>query len=175
MKVIKNLIPFVILYFSFNQAFSQSIQISPYSGYTFSNKISIDGGTAKISGGHTFGGILTIALPVNYDIEIIYSRHINEVTATSRNLSEDFRSDAAYTYILGGVNRSFTIPNTGLKFYGGPKIGASILTSRDNEFSTRSNFAVGLDGGMVFLVNDFVGLRIGANVKAPIVDSGLSL
>ncbi len=175
MKLVKRsffLFTFILI---FTQAFSQSIQLSPYSGYTFSNKIDIEGGRAKISGGHTFGGILTFTLPVDYDVEILYSRHINLVTASSRRLTEDFRSDAAYHYILAGVNRTYTIPNTGLKFYGGPKLGASILSSLDNEFSNRTNFAVGLDAGMVFLINNSVGLRIGANVKAPVIDSGINL
>jgi hypothetical protein len=175
MKIIKKLITLFTFTIVLNQAFSQSIQLSPYSGYTFSNKISIDGGTAKISGGHTFGGILTVALPINYNFEILYSRHINEVTASSTMLVEDFRSDAAYNYILAGFNRIIHIPNTGLKFYGGPKFGATILSSIDDKFSTRTNFAVALDAGMVLMVNNFIGLRVGANVKAPIVNSGVNL
>lgn len=157
------------------QVFSQSIQLSPYSGFTFSNKISIDGGIAKISGGHTFGGIVTVTLPINYDFEILYSRHINEVTASSTMLLDEFRSDAAYNYILAGFNRIIRIPNTGLKVYGGPKFGASILSSIDDKFSTRTKFAVALDAGMVYMVNDIIGLRLGANVKAPIVNSGVNL
>lgn len=175
MKILKILLITTGLYLLAFQINAQSIQLTPYSGYTFSNKFSIDEGTAKIYGGHTFGGILTFTLPISYDVEILYSRHITTVTANSRRLTEPFRSDAAYNYILAGMNRNFVIPNTGLKFFGGPKFGASILTSLDDQFSNRTNFAVALDAGMVFLINDFIGLRIDANVKAPIIDAGLNL
>jgi len=97
------------------------------------------------------------------------------VSAYSSRLTEDFRSDAAYNYILIGGNRTISIPKTGLKFYGGPKIGAAILTSLDDNFSTETNFAAGLDAGLIMLLHENVGIRLGANVKAPIVGSGINL
>jgi hypothetical protein len=166
-----------VLAFSFIgiQLNAQSLQLTPYSGYTFSSSANIEGGKAKISGGHTFGGILTFSLSEYYDIEILYSRHINEVSARSRLLAEDVRSDAVYNYILGGVSRAYWVPGTGLKFHGGTKIGAAILTFNDDEYSNQTNFAVGLEVGMTYLLSDFVGLRIGANVKAPITGTGVNL
>lgn len=175
MRSCKQFIYLLAFLFTGNHLNAQSIQLTPYSGYTFSSSTNIDGGKAKISGGHTFGGIVTFSISDYYDVEILYSRHINEVSARSTFFTEDFRSEAAYNYILGGVNRVYKVPGTGLKFHGGTKIGAAILTSLQDEFSNRTNFAVGLEVGMTYLLSDFIGLRLGANVKAPITGTGVNL
>jgi hypothetical protein len=175
MRSYKQLIYLLAFLFIGNHLSAQSIQLTPYSGYTFSSSTNIDGGKAKISGGHTFGGIFTFVISDYYDVEILYSRHINEVSARSTFFTEDFRSEAAYNYILGGINRAYPLPGTGLKFHGGTKIGAAILTFNDGDYSTQTNFAVGLEVGMTYLVNDFIGLRLGANVKAPITGTGVNL
>lgn len=157
------------------QLFSQSFQITPYSGYTFNNRFYIEGGRAEISGGHTFGGIVTYSLPKNFSLEFLYSRHMTTVSAWSTILPDDVSYGAAYNYFLIGANRNVFIPNTGLKFYGGTKIGASVLSAIDNEFETKTNFAVSLGVGSVFMFTENLGLHLGANVKAPILDPKLNL
>jgi hypothetical protein len=164
-----------LLMLSFTEVFSQKIQVTPFSGYTFGNRFSIEGGRAEISGGHTWGGAVSIPLPSDFSLEFLYSRHMTTVSAASINLSESIVSDAAYNYFLAGVNRNFIIPNSGLKLYGGTKIGASVLSSLDDGFSTRTNFAVSIGAGLVYLINDFAGLHLGANVKAPVLGSGINL
>lgn len=161
--------------FSFSNISAQSVSITPYSGYTFKSSTDIDGGRASISGGHTFGGILTLALPINLDIEIQYSRHSNEVTARSIFLTDPVEADGVYNYLLAGINRTYTLPQTGLSFYGGTKFGVAFLTSPDDEFSTRTNFGVGLGVGSIFMMNEFAGIRLGVDARAPITGSGLNL
>ena len=165
----------LLFFFELPLVSGQSVELSPFSGYTFGHSFHISGGKAKIGPGHTFGGTLEIPVRENVNLGLLYSRHHSWVSAQSTELPEPFRSDAAITYVLAGLNAYEEVVPKHILFYGGVKGGLGIISSGDDQFNTKTYFSVGGLIGTKYFINNRIGLRIGMNIYLPVVNAGASL
>ncbi len=167
MKIFKTFYTLIFLQLLFaGGLFGQSISITPFGGYTFADKTDIPGGRAKLGDGFTYGGWLTFGLTETYELELMYSRQDAD---GSYSYSNYYDSDPlAVNYILIGGNRLFPVsPNVTL--FSGLKLGASIIGSKDDYFDNITKFAVNIEGGMKYFINDKIGLRLQADLGMPMV------
>ena len=152
-------------------AMAQSFEVTAFSGYTFADKFPISGGSAKINDGHTYGGILSYNHNESYAFELLYSRQETRGSAKSSYLNLDNDEAISVNYILAGSNRMIPTSVHGA-FFGGIKLGAVIFSPKLNQYSNVTKFAVGITGGYKHMLNDIIGIRLQANLYAPIIDAG---
>lgn len=156
---------------------AQSLEVTAFSGYTFQNKFPITGGEARFDDGHTYGVILTKPLGSNNALEIFYSRQDTRVDVRSIYFNESPKifQDASINYIMIGGSKIVPAADEALQGYGGLRIGAAILASSDDSYSSLTEFAAGATVGMKYFFNDFLGIRLAANLNFPITNVGGTL
>jgi len=175
LRTFRTALVIIFFFFELTVVCGQSIELTAFSGYTFGHSFDIKGGSAKIGAGHTFGGILEIPVAENLNIGLIYSRQQSLVTAQSTELPDYFRSDAAITYILAGAGRTMEAVPEKVLFYGGLKGGVGIISSRDDQFNSKTYFSVSGSLGTKYFINEKIGLRIGMNIYFPVVNAGANI
>lgn len=153
---------------------AQSVEITPFTGYTFDHSFPIFAGRARLGGGQTFGGMLGFQVNDFLEIETLYSYQNGTSTARSTAIQNDVRTSTNAHYALIGANRLFPTSSQ-MAFFTGAKIGAAILSFPEGDYRDISRFAVGLNGGVKYFVSDNVGLRVQANLMMPISNVGASL
>ncbi len=153
---------------------AQSLDLTVFSGYTFADKLPIEGGRAKIYGGHSFGTALTYYLNSHYSVELFYNRIESRVTVSSDLLGSDIDERISTNYILAGSNRILPL-NDRASILGGLKIGAVVFAPYKNDANNNTYFAAGINGGFQYLFTDKVGIKLQANAMFPITDVGASL
>lgn len=164
----------VLLIIASENLTAQSLEITPITGYTFDHSFNISGGRARLGGGQSFGGVLGIQLSKNLEVETLYSFQSGSSTAKSGLIQREVRTNTNANYILIGANKLFPASSQ-LTLFTGAKLGAAILGFPDNDFSDISRFAIGLNGGMKYFVNDNIGIRVQANLMMPISNIGANL
>lgn len=153
---------------------AQTVEITPFTGYTFNHGFPIVGGRATLGGGQTFGGMIGYQLSDFLEIETLYSYQSGTTTARSTAIQNDVRVTTNAHYALIGANRLFPTSSQ-MAFFTGMKIGAAILTFPNREYNDVNRFAVGINGGMKYFVSDKVGIRLQANLMMPISNVGANL
>jgi hypothetical protein len=151
---------------------SQSVELTPFAGYTFRSTVNITGGQARVEDGFTYGGALTIA-PSQYNaIEISYYRYSTDATAQSSYTGFEFGSTPVnVNYMFIGGQRLFPASDMVTGFTGF-NIGSAWLGSGNNSFSTITKFAMGIDAGVKIMASEKVGIRLQTNFNFPISGSG---
>lgn len=167
------LIPVLIL-LSFFEVRAQSIEITPFTGYTFDHGFPIFGGRARLGGGQTVGGMLGFGLKDLAEVEILYSYQAGVATANSSQLRDPVSEPLQVHYAMIGYNRLFPTSSQ-LRFFTGLKAGTGTFASTENSFDNITRFAVGVNGGMKYFFTDNVGLRLQANLMMPISNVGANL
>ncbi|WP_194973753.1 outer membrane beta-barrel protein [Aquiflexum lacus] len=167
------LIPVLILVSLFEVS-AQSIEITPFTGYTFDHGFPIFGGRARLGGGQTVGGMLGFGLNDLAEVELLYSYQAGIGTANSSQLNGPVRERIQAHYAMIGYNRLFPTSSQ-MAFFSGLKVGTGTLASTDNTFNNITRFTVGINGGMKYFFTDNVGLRLQANLMMPISNVGANL
>lgn len=167
------LIPIIVLLIV-SEIKAQTVEITPFTGYTFDHSFPIFGGRARLGGGQTFGGMLGYQLSDFLEIETLYSFQSGTSTARSTAIQNNVRVNSNAHYALVGANRLFPTSSQ-MAFFTGMKIGAGVLTFPDGEFRDINRFTVGINGGMKYFVSDKIGVRMQANLMMPISNVGASL
>lgn len=165
---------FILFTLSFAMAslsVAQSVEISPMIGYNFADKFNVDGGTARISDGMSYGGSITI-IPQGFNsIELTYRRMDGTMTANSVYLSKSFEEPVSTNYVFISGNRMAPLSKS-VMFTGGLNLGVGFITSKNDVFSTVTKFAMGLNAGIKYFVNDKAGIRVQANLDFPVTSIG---
>lgn len=152
---------------------AQKVEITPMIGYNFADQFNIDGGSARISDGLSYGGTLTI-IPKGFNsIELTYRRMDGTMTANSTYLSNYFDEEVSTNYVFISGNRIASLSES-VHFTGGLNLGVGFLTSKDDYFSTITKFAMGLNAGIKYYINDKVGIRVQTNLDFPVTSVGAS-
>ncbi len=154
-------------------SFSQDFKVFMHSGYTFSDKFPIYGGSGKIYDGHTYGGSLSYTLSPVYELELSYSRQDSRIIVYSPGYV-DINSMASTNYFFIGTNRIVPVSES-FEVFGGAKIGGVTYASKGNGFSNVTKFAAGISAGMSYFFNPNLGLRVQANLNFPVIDVGANL
>ncbi len=79
----KSLIVFLVSLMFIFEIKAQSIEITPFTGYTFDHSFPIFAGRARLGGGQTFGGMLGFQINDFLEIETLYSYQNGTSTARS--------------------------------------------------------------------------------------------
>ena len=159
------------------------VQLFPFAGYTFQDKLYFYDGEAKISDGMTYGGSLTAILGMFNAVELTYSRQDVDVSATygyydsrGRYVTTTEGTKAAMNYVFIGGNRLFPIPNNEkLNMFTGFDLGVGWLAPSESQYSTMTKFSMGLKGGMKYMFSDKIGMRLQANLNFPVTNLGAGI
>lgn len=153
---------------------AQSVEITPFTGYTFNHSLPIVGGRATLGGGQAWGGMLGFQLNELTEVEVLYSWQGGNSTARSTAIQSNVNTRTNANYIMVGSNRLFPL-NPQMTLFSGLKAGAGILAFPNGDFNDVSRFSVGVNGGMKYFVSDNIGLRVQANLMMPISNAGANL
>lgn len=154
---------------------AQRLELTPLAGYTFRDRLPMQGGEAAIEDGETYGGVLGYDVDDDFGVEFIYTRQLTRVTANSISIDRPVNEPATVAYYMIGGNRYATNASGTAKFFGGAKFGGATLSSRENRFDDVMKFAVGLNLGTKIYFSEKVGLRLAATLNFPLVNVGGSL
>lgn len=151
---------------------AQTVELTPFAGYTFRSTKNYTGGYTRINDGFTYGGALTIAPSPYNAIEISYYRY--ETTAEARTDYagyEVFDGPVAMNYMFIGGQRLFPA-NDKVTGFTGFNLGAGWMGSTNDKFSTMTKFALGIDAGVKIMASEKVGIRLQTNLNFPITTAG---
>jgi hypothetical protein len=149
---------------------TQSVEITPYVGYTFSGKIYTRYGELKVRSSESIGGALGVVLPSMTTVQFEYWRqptvgeYRDYFDPATYNQVADLNID---WYQLGFLRE---MPTSDIVH---PFIGMSLGATNFNLASTPTSydewsFSVALQGGVKLLVSDRIGFRIHARLLMPI-------
>lgn len=155
-------------------ASAQQLDLFLFTGHTFGHRFPISGGSAKLFGGHTFGGSLSYNLNEYYAFEAIFSRQNSRATAFSPSSGLDVNAKMSSNFFLLGGNRLMPISEKAI-FHAGMKLGTVIYAAKLNAFDPITKFAAGVGGGFRYIISDQLALRAQANLNFPITDVGANL
>jgi hypothetical protein len=151
---------------------AQTVELTPFAGYTFRSTKNYSAGWTRINDGFTYGGALTIAPSPYNAIEISYYRY--ETTAEAHtNLAGylEFDGPVGMNYMFIGGQRLFPA-NDKVTGFTGFNLGAGWLGSTNDKFSTMTKFALGIDAGVKIMASEKVGIRLQTNLNFPITSAG---
>lgn len=151
---------------------AQSVELSPFGGYTLRSTFDVAGGSMRVYGGPTYGGILTYNINPRYGVEFMYSRQSTEADSRSIYLS-DLGVPVAVVYTMIGGLKQFPVSEQVIPFVG-VNIGAAGLISQVRRYGEGWRFAVGLKAGTKFMLSEMVGLRLQAAMNMPVQGFGSS-
>ncbi len=176
MRITKNVISviaiFLLLLSASLETKAQSVEFTPFSGYTLRSTFDVRGGRMRVYGGHTFGGILTYNVNPLYGIEFMYSRQSTKADANSRFLTDSDVPVAVVYTMLGGI-RQFPVSEKVIPF-AGVNFGAAGLVPQVPRYDDSWRFAVGVKAGTKLMITDLLGLRLQAVMNVPIEGFGSS-
>jgi len=162
----------VIGCFAANFSSAQSLEVTPFSGYTLRSTFDVPGGSMRVYGNHTFGGILTYNINPRYGIEFMYSRQSTE--ADSRSIYLDARGvPVAVVYTTLGGLKQFPVSEQVIPF-AGLNLGVAGLIPQTRQYEDGWRFAVGAKVGSKFMFSEAVGLRLQAAMNMPVQGFGSS-
>jgi hypothetical protein len=151
---------------------AQKIELTPFAGYTFADKIPIELGEAKIYGGFTWGGIFAVKIAKYSFLELNYTRVDAKATAYSDLPGFiDVEDKVSVNYILAGINKTFPVLKKGVVFVG-INLGSCILASKTDKFTTMTKFSIGISSGIKYPINKKLALRVQAFLNTPVTDEG---
>lgn len=151
---------------------AQKVELVPTVGYTFRNRFSITGGEVEFKDGMTYGGALRFEIQRNNYVELFYSYQETFITANSIYLTEPFRSEGGFNYIMIGSTQKVPLQDA-IEAYGGLKLGAGWLTA-EKSANDEVRFSVGATAGLDFFVTEKVGIQLGMHLLFPISGVGAS-
>lgn len=150
--------------------FSQSIEITPYVGYTFGGKTPTRYGELKVKDSESYGLGVDIMLDNDVALHLEYFRQpttaeYRDYTFPSNNQNADLDID---WYQIGGL-RQFPTLNDKISPFIGLSLGATNfrLHSEPSSYNEWS-FSVVLQGGVKIYLTDRIGLRLHARMLMPL-------
>lgn len=164
----------VVLFVGILETSAQSVEITPFTGYTFDHSFPIRGGRATLGGGQTVGGLLGFKLSDLTEIEVLYSWQSGNSVARSTAIQSNVNTVTNANYILIGGNKLFPL-NSQMTLFSGLKAGAGIVAFPNGDYRDISRFTVGLNGGMKYFFTEKVGVRVQANLMMPVSNAGANL
>jgi len=150
----------------------QSFEITPYASYTFGGTTPTRYGELKVRESDAYGGAFDVLLPSNFAIQLGYWRQATMAEHRSYAFPQ-YNENAMLTmdwYQIGGYK---VVPvNEKVSPFGGITLGATnFILESENQINEWS-FAVTLQGGVKFYLNDRLGLRLHARLLMPLQWSG---
>lgn len=161
----KKIIILVLLFITFNEMHSQSIEFTPLYGFTVNGKIESYNSTFKFNDNMSYGGLLTIKLSDYKAVEFSYKRSDNVVTEFYYPTSAIYKYDIGIEHYQLGFQRIFKKGE--FQPFGQFSLGASRYFRKDNRDHITS-FSSSLGGGFKYFFSDHIGFRLQSNLIMPL-------
>ncbi len=154
---------------SFAQTF---VEFMPSAGYTFSDRVNFYNNYGKIDGALNLGGSVMFNVNRRFGIELMYD-HMNTTSGLYQydgynQSSQISRGNLALDYIMLGPVQSFNIPGSPVRPFIGAMLGASVFTPGVYGYSNDVHFAWGAQLGTNIYFTPRFGLRLKAQLLAPV-------
>ncbi len=151
------------------------IELIPSAGYTFADRVDFRNSYGKIDGAANFGGSVLFNVNRRFGIELMY----NHISTTSglyqysgfNQGSQISSGNLGLDYIMAGPVQSFNIPGSVVRPFIGAMLGASVFSPGVDGYSTDVKFAWGVQLGTNIYFNPRFGLRLKAQLLAPVDES----
>ncbi len=137
---------------------AQSYEVSLYSGFTFSDRININGGSGRVDQGFTHGLGFSYLPDEDYSFDIVFTRLDTRGRASASGLGVVINEPISVNYILAGGSKIVNFNDRG-SFYSSLKIGAVVISSKRDAFFDITRFAAGFNAGMKFLFTKNFGIK----------------
>lgn len=174
MKRILQLLLFITLMPLCGESFAQSCEISMFGGYTFPLRTRIENGNAYIYGDANYGGMFSLNLPQDFDVELMYMRSDTRAAINS-TLMPHQTIPLSFNYIQAGFLRNFDLNNNDVvRPFVGAGAGTVIIVPRD-DFQDVWFFSVSACLGSKFYVNEHLGFRVQASLQMPVQGVGADI
>ena len=175
MKIIKKIFPVLLVLFTFNQAFSQNIEISPYTGWMLGGKVKYYQGELKIKDGQDWGMSIGYKLRESIFGEFTYNRLSSALTNKEYGtVPEVVVNHLIIDYFQVGVLKELPV-NEIIKPFGLAGLGFTVFTPRDGSWSTRTFMSGSLGGGFKIMPTEHFGIRLQARLLVPMYFSGFGI
>lgn len=162
------LIPAIFLFFS-SQIFSQSIELTPLFGYSFSGKADGYYATYDVKDDITYGGMLSVEVDHMSFVELSYQRTNTKLDVTS--FTEGRRQyDLGVEHYQIGALREFQEGQ--IAPFAKVNLGATRYVQTSNGDERYWLFSAGIGVGAKIWFSDKVGLRLNGNLMLPMEFSG---
>ncbi|MBS1935875.1 MAG: hypothetical protein JST96_17885 [Bacteroidetes bacterium] len=150
------------------------VELVPMGGYTFADRINYYNAYAKIDGAANIGGSMIFNVNRLFGLELMY-QHMNTTSGTYQYgypTDQLSKGNLAMDYIMFGPVQTFNIPGSPVRPFIGAMLGASILSPGVDGYSNDTKFAWGAQIGTNIYFNPWIGLRLKAQLLAPVDGSG---
>lgn len=155
------------------EIFAQTyVEFVPTAGYTFNDRVGFNNSYGKIDGSPNFGGSFLFNVNRRIGFDLMY----NHVSTTSGFY--DYNNQGGVTkisngnlnldYIMLGPVQTFDIPNSPVRPFIGAMLGASIFTPGILENANDVKFTWGVQAGTNIYFTPWLGLRLKAQLLAPV-------
>ncbi len=152
----------------------QGMKLTAFGGYTIQDKVYGYYGDLVIGDGAHFGGMLSKELSNTMAVDLTYSYQsttfgVKDYSSIINSLSGSYSGSVSYLMI--GSTHS---PDFSAKFspYGGIMLGAAIFSAKEI-ISETWKFAVGGKLGVIYHVNEKIGIVIQTQLMVPVQGVGL--
>ena len=172
-KNLQRLLPFVILFAISLPSKGQGVKLTAFGGYTIQDKVYGYYGDMVISDGAHYGGMLSFEKSSNIAIDLSYSHQsatfdVKDYTSITNNATGKY--SGSVSYLMLGTRHSPDF-NAKVAPYGGIMLGAAIFKSTVT--SEDWKFAVGGKLGLVYHINEKVGIMIQTQLMVPVQSLGI--
>lgn len=150
--------------------FAQSIEITPYAGYTFGGKVYGRYGELNVKSSESYGGALSIVMPTNTSIQFEYFRQptTGEYRDYYKPGTYDQKADLNIDWYQLGFFKQMPVSEQ-INPFGGISLGATNFNLESTPTSYDEwSFSIILQGGVKIYLSDRVGLRLHARLLMPI-------
>lgn len=180
MKLFTKLFTAILLLGLFNSVkLNAQVTLTPMAGYTFDETFDVDGGSAHVSDGFTYGGILGFIVNPHYTLELTYSRQeaIGKYNYYGYygNISDNNIPISINYMQIGGCRLQPLGASGKAEGFGGMNVGAVLVAPSENSYTDAWRFAVGFKLGVNIWASDKIGIRLQSNLQMPVQYFGGSI
>jgi hypothetical protein len=162
-------------------AYTQGIEITPFAGYTFADRMDFtNGGWGRITGGFTYGGTISKMIGQFNSVELLYSRQ----DATGEYDAFDYYTGSSIhgenipltvNYMQAGACRLVPLgPSGKAEGFAGIDLGAVVFSLKEN-YQDKWMFAAGIKLGVKIWANEKVGILLQSDLQVPAQSAGIGI
>jgi hypothetical protein len=170
----KRMIVLAVVIICSTKIFAQTyVEFVPTAGYTFNDRIGFNNSYGKIDGSANYGGSFIFNINRSIGFDLLYS-HLSTTSGfydynnNNQGATKISSGNLNLDYIMLGPVQTFNIPNSPVRPFIGAMLGASIFTPGILENANDVKFTWGLQAGTNIYFNPWLGLRLKAQLLAPV-------
>lgn len=166
----KSYLLFLLLVLSNVFVFAQTFEITPFGGYVFPARWYSSNGSVYFYGDAQYGGIASLGLHPDVDLEFTYNRIDNKAMPEVYGYTVDDVPVSQNFYLIGAI-KNFRLNETVCPFVG-LNLGGVFFAPKESGYYSYWFFAAGLNGGVKVYFNKVLGFRFQAQLLMPVQGTG---